>query len=36
MANTQDQLNKNLIKLQETGGVVMADLRAAHKQYDND
>ena len=31
MANTQDQLNKTLVKLQETGGVVMVDLRAAHK-----
>lgn len=27
----QEQLNKNLVKLQETGGVVMCDLRVAHK-----
>jgi Na+-transporting NADH:ubiquinone oxidoreductase subunit NqrF len=31
MAKTLDQLNKNLVKLQETGGVVMCDLRVAHK-----
>ena len=31
MAKNLNQLNKNLVKLQETGGIVMCDLRAAHK-----
>lgn len=31
MGNKTEQLQKKLVKLQETGGIVMAELRAAHK-----
>ena len=32
MANNTKQLHKKLVKLQETGGIVMAELRATHEK----